>query len=67
MKIYYAVILDHKGQEVMTLPYTGSSKHSAFLANAFIETCPPASGFTIKKFIVTASSVATMLNWMRQK
>lgn len=65
MKIYFAVILDHKGKEVMRLPYTGSSKHSAFLANAFIETCPPAAGFTIKKIVVTASSVAAMLNMQR--
>jgi len=62
MKAYYSVIQDYLGKDVLYLPYTGSAKHSAFLAQKYLEHVPPAQNFTIRKIYVSASDVALMLN-----
>ena len=59
---YYASITDHKGEEVVELEYTGSAKHSAFLATQYVEHCPPAMGFNIHKIYVDNKQLAYMLN-----
>jgi hypothetical protein len=60
--LYFASILDHKGQEVLNLQFTVTAKHSAFIAGAFIKECPPAQGFKINKIFIDAKAVASMLN-----
>ena len=62
MKMYYANITDFKGKPVLALNYTATAKHSAFLAQQFIDQCPPAQGFTISYMFITAKEVVQMLN-----
>jgi len=62
MQLYYAMITDHKGVEVLRLKYTATAKHSAFLANKYMESCPPAQGFKIRKLIIDASTIADIFN-----
>lgn len=62
MKMYYANITDFNGKAVLALNYTATAKHSAFLAQQFIDQCPPAQGFTISYVLITAKEVARMLN-----
>ena len=62
MKIYYATILDHLGNEVLSLKYTATAKHSAFLATEYIKKCPPAQNFKIKLIFIDSSTVADLLN-----
>ena len=50
--LYFAAILDHKGQEVLELQYTVTAKHSAFIAGEYIKGCPPAQAFKIKKIFI---------------
>ena len=59
---YFASILDHKEIVVITLKYTGTSKHSAFLASQYIDNCPPAMGFKINKVFIDNKRVADLLN-----
>jgi hypothetical protein len=65
MKMYYASILDHQGTEVMSLKFTATAKHSAFLATEFVKHCPPAQSFKVKMIFVDASTVADLLNRQR--
>ncbi len=62
MIAYFSIILDHTGKEVMSLEWTTSAKHSAFLAKNFIDNCPPAAGFKITKRFIETKSVVAMLN-----
>ena len=62
MIIYYAEILDFNKMPVLSLEYTASAKHSAFLALRFIDNCPPAQGFAIKKRFIEASKVCKIIN-----
>jgi hypothetical protein len=62
MKLYYAVILDHKQEIVDTLPLTKSNKHAAFLAQQYVENCPPAAGFKIRVYYPDAGYVCMLLN-----
>ena len=62
MQLYYALITDHKGTEVLRLKYTATAKHSAFLATKYMDSCPPAQGFKIRKIIVDASTIADIFN-----
>lgn len=62
MKIYYAAILDFFGNEILRLNYTGSAKHSAFLAQAYIKDCPYAFGFRINIAYYKAADIAKLLN-----
>lgn len=59
--LYYAIILDITGVEVTRLKYCISAKHAAYLANKFVEFCPPAQGFKIKKY-TDVSKLAELLN-----
>lgn len=59
--LYYAIILDFKGAEVTRLKYCISAKHAAYLAAKFVEFCPPAQGYKIKKY-TDASKLAKLLN-----
>lgn len=60
--LYYAIILDFKGAEVTRLKYCISTKHAAYLATKFIEFCPPAQGFKIRKYVPDTSKLAELLN-----
>lgn len=62
MTAYFSIILDHTGKEVMSLEWTTSAKHSAFLAKNFVDNCPPAASFKITKRFIDTSSVVAMLN-----
>jgi len=65
-QVYYASITDHKQEEVLNLEYTASAKHSAKLAQLFIERCPPAMAFNIHKMFIDNRQAAFMLNEERQ-
>ena len=60
--LYYAIILDFTGAEVTRLRYCASSKHAAYLAAKFVEFCPPAQGFKIRKHMPEVSAIAELLN-----
>lgn len=62
MNLYYAEITDSQGEPVMKLELTATAKHSAFLATKFIDFCPPAQGFIIKKQRLEARAIARILN-----
>lgn len=62
MILYYAEITDIQGMPVMKLELTATAKHSAFLATKFIDYCPPAMGFNIRKMILKPNIIANMLN-----
>jgi hypothetical protein len=62
MIAYFSIILDHTGKEVMSLEWTTSAKHSAFLAKQFVDNCPPAANFKITKRFIDRSVVVSMLN-----
>jgi hypothetical protein len=62
MKLYYAVILDHKQEVVDTLPLTTSNKHAAFIAKEYVNNCPPAAGFQIRIYYPSAGYVCMLLN-----
>jgi hypothetical protein len=62
MFLYFAVITCHQGTEVLRLEYTTTSKHSAFLAQKYIDFCPPAAGFKIRKQLIDAKQIARLLN-----
>jgi hypothetical protein len=60
--LYYAIILDITGVEVTRLKYCISAKHAAYLASKFVEFCPPAQGFKIKKYVPQAATLAELFN-----
>jgi len=62
MKFYFATITDYSGQAVLTLQYTASAKHSAFLAKQYIDNCPPAAGFKICMKVLNAADIVRLLN-----
>jgi hypothetical protein len=66
MKVYYAVIKDYKGVAVLSLPFTGSAKHSAFLALEYINSIPfwttGNKAFDIRIMFPSPSEVAKLLN-----
>ncbi len=62
MNLYYAQITDVQGTPVITLELTATAKHSAFLASKYIDFCPPAQGFIIKKQRIEAKAIARILN-----
>lgn len=62
MKLYYAVILDHKQEVVDTLPLTTSSKHAAFVAKEYVANCPPAAGFQIRIYYPNPGFICMLLN-----
>jgi hypothetical protein len=47
---------------VLSLEYTTSAKHSAFLALQFIDNCPPAQGFAIRKRFLEAKTICKIIN-----
>jgi hypothetical protein len=65
MKLYYASILDYQGTEVMSLKYTATARHSAFLATEFVKYCPPAQSFKVKMITVDNNTVAELFNRQR--
>lgn len=62
MIAYFSIILDYKGQEVMSLEWTTSAKHSAFIAKNFVDNCPPAASFKITKRFIDTHTLVNMLN-----
>ena len=62
MKIYFALITDYLGKPVQQLAYTATAKHSAFLAQEYIDHVPPACGFKIGIKYVDAKEIAKLLN-----
>jgi len=62
MTLYFAYILDYQGAEVLRLQWTGTNRHSAFLAQQYLDSCPPAAGFKITKRFVDPNHVAKLLN-----
>jgi hypothetical protein len=62
MKIYFATITDYTGQDILSLEYTASAKHSAKLAQLYLDSCPPAAGFKIRMNFINPSAVASLLN-----
>jgi hypothetical protein len=62
MRLYYASITDHVGTEVLRLKYTATAKHAAYIANQYVQSCPPAAGFKIKMLMLDASTVADIIN-----
>jgi hypothetical protein len=62
MILYYAEILDLNKMPVLSLEYTTSAKHSAFLALQFIDNCPPAQGFAIRKRFLEAKTICKIIN-----
>jgi hypothetical protein len=62
MKVYYAEILDILDNPVQNLEFTASAKHSAKLAEIFINNCPPAQGFKIRLMFIDAKQVASLMN-----
>lgn len=62
MFLYFALILDHQGQEVLRLSWTATAKHSAFLAQQYLDSCPPAASFKITKRPVELKHIAQLLN-----
>ena len=47
MTLYFAYILDHQGAKVLRLAWTTTAEHSAFLAQQYLDSCPPAASFKI--------------------
>jgi hypothetical protein len=62
MRLYYPVILDRKGMEVLRLKYTATAKHAAFIAEQYVRNCPPADGFKIRAITFDASTIADIMN-----
>jgi hypothetical protein len=62
MRLYYPIILDHAGTEVLRLKYTATAKHAAFIAEQYVRNCPPAAGFKIKMLMLDASTIADIMN-----
>ena len=62
MILYFAEILDQNKVPVLRLEYTVSAKHSAFLATEFINNCPPAQGFAIRKKFLEAKTICKIIN-----
>lgn len=62
MFIYFATITDYNNQPVLTLEYTGTAKHAAFIASKYVDNCPPAGGFKISKRLIKPTEVAALLN-----
>ena len=62
MFVYFPIITDYFNNPVLTLEYTGSAKHAAFIANKYVNNCPPAGGFKISKRLLKPSEVAALLN-----
>jgi hypothetical protein len=62
MTLYFALILDHQGQEVLRLQWTATTKHSAFLAKEYIDSCPPAASFKITKRFIESRHMAELMN-----
>lgn len=62
MFLYFAYILDHQGNEVLRLDWTATAKHSAFLAQQYLNSCPPAAGFKITKRPIELRAVAQLMN-----
>lgn len=60
--IYFASIQDHMGNDIINTQFTATAKHSAFLALQFIDNCPPAQGFKIRKRAVTNKEIVQLLN-----
>lgn len=62
MKVYYAIITDYLGQQVLKLQYTATAKHAAFLAQQYIDYCPPAAGFKIQLQVIKPNHIVELLN-----
>lgn len=62
MTLYFAYILDHQGAEVLRLQWTATAKHSAFLAQQYLDSCPPAAKFKITKRFMDSSHMAKLMN-----
>ena len=65
-KLYYAEILDHSNNPVLTLDFTSSSKHAAFIGKQYVDNCPPANTFKIKMCVVDTSTVCKWMNDKRE-
>jgi hypothetical protein len=65
-KLYYAEILDHSNNPVLTLDYTSSSKHAAFIGKQYVDNCPPANTYRIKMKLVETSVLCKFMNNKRE-
>lgn len=66
IKLYYAEILDHSNNAVLTLDYTSSSKHAAYTGKQYVDNCPPANTFKIKMKLVETSVLCKFMNDKRE-
>lgn len=62
MTLYFALILDHQGAEVLRLAWTTTARHSAFLAQQYLDSCPPAASFKITKRFIDSRMVVAIMN-----
>jgi len=62
MFVYFPIITDYMNNPVLTLEFTGSAKHAAYIASKYVANCPPAGGFKISRRLVKATEVAALLN-----
>jgi hypothetical protein len=66
VKVYYATILDHDDQPVLSLEFTATAKHSAFLGKQYVDNCPPANTFKIHMHVLDTSTVCRWMNDKRE-
>jgi hypothetical protein len=66
IKLYYAEILDHSNNPVLTLDYTASSKHAAVIGKQYVDNCPPANTFKVRMHIIDTKTVCHYLNNKRE-
>jgi hypothetical protein len=66
IKLYYAEILDHSNNPVLTLDYTASSKHAAVIGKQYVDNCPPANTFRVKMKLVETSVLCKFMNNKRE-
>jgi hypothetical protein len=62
MRIYFYILLDYKGQEVITSKERfATARHAAWVANKKVSDIPPCCGMKIRYMTVNASRVASLL------
>ena len=63
MRIYFYILLDHKGEEVITSTERfATARHAAWVANNEVADTPPCCGMKIRYMTITAKHVASLLN-----
>lgn len=60
--LYYAEILCHAGTVVLKTIVCSSAKQAAAIATNIVNQTPPAAGFNIRKQMMDARSVASLVN-----